>query len=124
MFIIKPTKPEYWAKALFILSYYHVRTEVYSNGENLNGMYMAVMPFETDADDGEKELRMAEAAFQCPPGWHTEKGICEVCKDEQPNVCSECDCYEMCPGAPDPRCSALQHNCGHLVFNEPINGAF
>jgi hypothetical protein len=104
MFVIKPDNPEEWQNAIFMLSYYHVCIEMYSNGEDQESAYMVVSTPDTD---GEQE-RMAEMAFQM--NWHQKGKLCPHCTKQDADGTSE-------DGVSD-------DVCGHLTFNKRINPAF
>lgn len=99
MFIIHPDNPNDWAEALLMLSYYHVSGVMYSNGENVEGMHMAVgahnqHPDNKDTDDD--DVALAEMCFQM--NWIQRGKVCCACR--------ETDGAEV---------------CGHLEFTRPIN---
>lgn len=123
MFIIKPESPEHWADALFILSYYHVYTEIISNGDNTDGMYVVVDKPSATSPEGEDHVRLAEMAFQA--NWHQEGGICDACDHEQMDVCCDCDIRYSCDDSRgDCTMKHLAQFCGHLTFTKPIKPAF
>ena len=104
MFVIKPIKPADWEHAMFMLSYYHVKLTVRSNGEQANTAYMVVDALDDEertGDTGKNDLRLAEAAFQW--NWHTHHSrLCPECIDHSDQFDS----------------------CGHLAFSHPVNPAF
>ena len=129
MFIIKPKDQKDWAEALFMLSYYHVVINVFSNGENADDMYIRVEDESyccQEASEGrkaEEQLRLAEMAFQA--NWHQSLGICEQCYDENIEVCVVCDIRYSCDDSRgDCQLKNQPVSCGHLTFTEPIKGAF
>lgn len=87
--------------AMLILSYYHVMSEVYSDGENPDSCYMVVKANPIMGDHQQDALRMAEMAFQMN---HRQVGmICPHCKAD--------DDYD-------------ERTCGHLTFTTFINTSF
>jgi hypothetical protein len=103
MFVIKPNDYEEWQHAMFILSYYHVRCTIHSDGDNFESAYMVVDS--TDEDNPTTSyLHMAEAAFQM--NWHQGGVLCHHCED----INEALDVKET--------------TCGHLTFVRRINPAF
>jgi len=91
--VAKMTREDF-SEAMFILSYYHVNTSLYSDGEHAVSTYMVVESNKDDKDD----LRLAEMAFQM--NFH---------QDHTPLACSHCE---------------GEDGCGHLMFTKKINPAF
>jgi hypothetical protein len=80
MFIVKPKTPEDMVHALFILSFYKVRFEAMSDGDNSNSVTLKVANQYRKGD-----LRMAEMAFQM--GFHQEGRVCEYCEAKGKEFC-------------------------------------
>jgi hypothetical protein len=117
MFIIRCENPADWQEALFMLSYYHVKTTFYSDGENAKSTYAVVELAEANGDG----LHLAEMCFQM--NWHQHNsGICLHCEQDEIDVCVDCDIRYSCDDQRD-ECS-LKHTartCGHLTFSGPIH---
>lgn len=106
MFIIMPKNPADWQQAMFMLSYYHVRCTLYSNGEDAKSVYMEVRAPRSSGDDGEDALHLAEMCFQM--NWHQGGMICPGCHKEQNNYWAGCDGKDT---------------CGHLTFTHPTDSS-
>jgi hypothetical protein len=104
MFIIQPANPAEWQSAMFMLSYYHVYIELYSDGENQESTYMVVS---TPGTDGEQE-RLAEMCFQM--NWHQKGNLCPHCTKQDTDGTSDDDVSDDV--------------CGHLTFDKLIKPAF
>lgn len=76
-------------EAMFILSYYHVNINTYSNGESAESTYMVVSAIDTDHPgqerDAQEDLRMAEMAFQM--NFRQHGNLCLHCEDEEDTTC-------------------------------------
>ena len=97
MFIIKPKTQKDTAEALLLLSYYHVKLEVRSDGETQKSVYLIV-----DEETLDGQLQLAEMAFQFNFHQANER-LCEKCKEE---VSEKGIGYAT---------------CGHLTFTSSIN---
>jgi hypothetical protein len=73
MFVIYPENAADWQHAVFMLSYYHVKIEAFSDGEDSESAYIIVR-----GDD--EQLRLAEMAFQM--NWHQGGIKCRHCSDD------------------------------------------
>ena len=99
MFVIMPKNPADWQQAMFMMSYYKVKMETFSNGEDADSAYMVVghtddyHPLGQEDDD----LQTAEMCFQM--NWRQVGMKCPHCLDDG------------------------EKTCGHLTFNEPINSS-
>ena len=98
MFVIKCNNNEDWQSAMFILSYYHVISTMYSDGEDPTTTYMVVENGKVDDD----ALTLAEMAF-CGD-WISDSKDYRWC-------CPHCENGEM------KNCDT--GICGHLTFVEP-----
>ena len=103
MFVIYPETAADWQHAMFMLSYYHVRCKLYSNGEDASTTFMVVSEDEDWSESDAENLRLAEISFQMD--WHPRSGL----------RCVHCDAL------PEP---LREETCGHLTFHKPINSAF
>jgi hypothetical protein len=95
MFYIVPENKEDLIEALGILSFYHVAAVSYiAEPDDLDTIYLAIIPDHYDHEEGDDDVGLAESAFQM--NWH-QGGKCPECTDEI---------------------------CGCMVFTKPIKPAF
>jgi len=93
---------EDFVEAMFMLSYYHVSTRLYSDGEKASSAYMIV---EMDRErygsegNGDDDVRLAEMGFQM--NFHQDNNLVAC-----------------------PHCDEEDGPCGHLTFSRKIKSAF
>ncbi len=76
MFVIKPDNAVDWQHAVLMLSYYMVKMEAFSDGDNMDSAYMIVRK----CGDKDEQLRLAEMCFQM--NWHQVGSLCPHCSDD------------------------------------------
>ena len=109
MFCIKPKDIADWQHALFILSHFVVRCEMYSDTEDETTTFMVVDNEYDRYNEHVGAVRMAEAAFQMD--WRQKGGpLCPLCEMTN-KTAEEHGCIKV-------------ETCGHLTFNARINPAF
>ena len=116
MFIIKPENQADWVHALFILSYYKVSVDLFSDGEDADSTYAVVLPkvvpgieHVSETTIYEDDDRLAEMAFEM--NWHQKGNLCPACEAKMD---TDVATYH----------DRNNHCCGHLTFVKPINPAF
>lgn len=115
IFVVKPETSEDLQHALFLLSYYRVRVEFFSDGEDSSSTYMVV----DEADEVRKgDFLLAQMAMQM--NFHQGNADrCPHCEDLP--TCDDCKYNEGDSGNCE-HCTRLF--CGHLTFTKKINPAF